>query len=79
MKVLRGVLALAIALAGFALGFAFVALNDVPVTLDLLWPGWQWSVSSGVLVLSVLVLGLLLGLVAGLGLKGLLRLGVRKS
>ncbi len=79
MRVLRGVLALVIALAGFALGFAFVSLNDVPVTLDLLWPGWQWSVSTGVLVLSVLVLGLLLGLLAGLGLKGLLRLGGRKS
>lgn len=79
MRVLRGVLALVIALAGFALGFAFVSFNDVSVTLDLLWPGWQWSVSSGVLVLGVLVLGLLLGLVAGLGLRGLLRLGGRQS
>ena len=79
MRALRGVLALVIALAGFALGFAFVSLNDVPVTLDLLWPGWQWSVSSGVLVVTVLVLGLLLGLFAGLGLKGLLRLGRGKS
>jgi putative membrane protein len=73
MRALRGVLALVVALAGFALGFAFVALNDVPVTLDLLWPGWQWSISSGVLVLTVLVLGLLLGLLAGLGLRGLRR------
>lgn len=79
MRALRGVLALVIALAGFALGFAFVALNDVPVTLDLLWPGWQWSISSGVLVLGVLVLGLLLGLVAGLGVRGLRRPGGRGS
>ncbi len=79
MRALRGVVALVIALAGFALGFAFVALNDVPVTLDLLWPGWQWSMSSGVLVLGVLVAGLVLGLMAGLGLRGLLRLGGRKS
>lgn len=79
MRALRVALAVLLALAGFALGFSFVSANNGPVTLDLLWPGWQWSASSGVVVLAVLVVGLLLGLVTGLGLKGLLRLGGRKS
>ena len=77
MRVLRGLIVLALAVAGFGLGFAFVSLNDTPLTLDLIWPGWQWQAPSGVLVLGVLVLGLLIGLLAGLGLRGLLRLGGR--
>lgn len=79
MRVLRVALALMLALGGFALGFFFVSVNNAPVTLDLLWPGWQWSAGSGVVVLAVLIVGLVVGLVAGLGLKGLLRLGGRNS
>lgn len=73
MRLLRNILMLALALAGFALGFIFVSVNDTPVTLDFLVPGWHWQAAAGAQVLAILVAGLVLGLLAGLGLKALLR------
>lgn len=73
MRFLRNILILALALAGFVLGFVFVSVNDTPVALDLLVPGWHWQAAAGAQALAILVAGLVLGLLAGLGLKALLR------
>ena len=50
---------------------AFVTSNRDLVMIDLLVDAWQWQVSLGVLVVSVLAIGLLLGLLAGVGLRGI--------
>jgi lipopolysaccharide assembly protein A len=41
------------------------------VMLDMLFYQWHWEVSLGVLVIGVLAIGLFLGLLAGIGLRGL--------
>lgn len=52
-------LRLLIAVACVAFGIAFVALNGAPARLDLLWVEFELPV--GLLLLSVLLLGALLG------------------
>lgn len=72
MRLLRNIIAILLALAAFAVGVLFVLANKNPVHLDLLVAHWQ--AGAGILLLGVLVAGLLIGLIAGLGLDGLLRL-----
>ncbi|ASK34467.1 DUF1049 domain-containing protein [Alloalcanivorax mobilis] len=55
----------------FGVAFVFVTANTALVTVDMLVADWQWQVSLGALVMVLLALGLLVGLVTGLGLKGL--------
>lgn len=55
----------------FIAAFAFVTANTQLVTVDMLVAGWQWHLTLGALVVLLLALGLLVGLCAGLGLKGL--------
>ena len=55
----------------FLVAFLFVTSNRDLVMIDLLVDAWQWQVSLGVLVVSVLAIGLLVGLLAGVGLRGI--------
>lgn len=55
----------------FGVAFVFVTANTQLVTLDLLVAGWQWRITVGALVILILALGLVVGLCAGLGLRGL--------
>lgn len=55
----------------FLAAFLFVTSNRDLVVLDLLVYQWQWEVSLGVLVIGVLAIGLFLGLLTGLGWRGL--------
>ncbi len=55
----------------FAAAFLFVTANTQPVTLVIPVADWQCQVTLGALVVMLLALGLLVGLVTGLGLKGL--------
>lgn len=58
-------------LAIFIVAFIFVTANSQLVTLDLVVADWQWQVTLGALAVLLLVLGGLVGLGVGLGLKGL--------
>lgn len=69
MRLIRTILLILLVLGGFALGLAFVSANGQTVTLDLLLPDWQAQMPLGWLVLLVLLAGLLIGLLAGLGVK----------
>lgn len=74
MRLFRNLLIVLLVVAAFLLGLMFMSANASTVSLDLLVPGWQWQVPLGGLVLILLVAGLVIGLLAGIGLKGLLGL-----
>ncbi|GAA5125298.1 DUF1049 domain-containing protein [Alloalcanivorax gelatiniphagus] len=57
-------------LAVFVAAFLFVTANTQLVTLALPVTGWQWQVTLGAMAVLLLALGLLLGLLTGLGLRG---------
>ena len=71
MRNLYRILVILAVLAGFLFAFLFVTSNRDLVTLDMLFYQWHWDVSLGVLVIGVLAIGLFLGLLAGIGLRGL--------
>ncbi|MCG8391449.1 MAG: hypothetical protein MI745_00035 [Pseudomonadales bacterium] len=71
MRNLYRILVILAVVAVFFLAFLFVTSNRDLVVLDMLVDQWQWEVSLGVLVIGVLAIGLLLGLLAGIGLRGL--------
>ncbi|EKF73486.1 hypothetical protein A11A3_13615 [Alcanivorax hongdengensis A-11-3] len=71
MRNLYRILVLLVLAAIFFLAFIFVTSNRDLVVLDMLLYDWQWQVSLGVLVVGVLAIGLFLGLLAGLGWRGL--------
>lgn len=68
MKNIYRAVVLLLLLAAFLVTFMFVTSNRDLVVLDLLVVEWQASL--GVLVISLLAVGLVLGLFAGLGLRG---------
>lgn len=69
MKNIYRVVVVLLLLAVFIATFMFVTSNRDLVVLDLLVIEWQASL--GVLVISLLAVGLVLGLFAGLGLRGI--------
>lgn len=71
MRNLYRILVILAAVAVFFIAFLFVTSNRDLVMLDLLVNEWHWQVSLGVLVIGVLAIGLLCGLLAGIGLRGL--------
>lgn len=71
MRNLYRILVILAVVAIFLVSFLFVTSNRDLVMIDLLVDAWQWQVSLGVLVVSVLAIGLLLGLLAGVGLRGI--------
>lgn len=71
MRNLYRILVILAVVAIFLVAFLFVTSNRDLVMIDLLVDAWQWQVSLGVLVVSVLATGLLLGLLAGVGLRGI--------
>ncbi len=71
MRNLYRILVILAVVAIFLVAFLFVTSNRDVVMIDLLVDAWQWQVSLGVLVVSVLAIGLLLGLLAGVGLRGI--------
>ncbi len=71
MRNLYRILVILAVVAIFLVAFLFVTSNRDLVMIDLLVDAWQWQVSLGVLVVSVLAIGLLLGLLAGVGLHGI--------
>ncbi len=71
MRNLYRILVILAVVAVFFIAFLFVTSNRDLVTLDLLVDQWHWQVSLGVLVIGVLAIGLLAGLLAGIGLRGL--------
>ena len=68
MKNIYRAVVLLLLLVAFLVTFMFVTSNRDLVVLDLLVVEWQASL--GVLVISLLAIGLVLGLFAGLGLRG---------
>ena len=71
MRNLYRILVILAVVAIFLVAFLFVTSNRDLVMIDLLVDAWQWQGSLGVLVVSVLAIGLLLGLLAGVGLRGI--------
>ncbi|MDX1805321.1 MAG: lipopolysaccharide assembly protein LapA domain-containing protein [Alcanivorax sp.] len=71
MRNLYRILVILAVAAIFLLAFLFVTSNRDLVKLDMLFYHWQWNVSLGVLVIGMLAIGMLLGLLAGLGWRGL--------
>ena len=71
MRNLYRILVILAVVAIFLVAFLFVTSNRDLVMIDLLVDAWQWQVSLGVLVVSVLAIGLLLGLLDGGGLRGI--------
>ncbi|ERP89081.1 hypothetical protein Q670_15460 [Alcanivorax sp. P2S70] len=71
MRNLYRIVVILAAVAIFFIAFLFVTSNREAVTLDLVLYNLQWDVSLGVLVIGVLAIGLLTGLVAGIGLRGI--------
>ena len=66
MRNLYRIVVILAAVAIFFIAFLFVTSNREAVTLDLVLYNLQWDVSLG-----VLAIGLLTGLVAGIGLRGI--------
>lgn len=62
------------ALLLFAVALLLVLANPGPVVLNLLLPGGLLELRLGVLVLGTLVVGLVIGLLGGFGLRHLLAL-----
>lgn len=60
---------LLLAAAIFFPSLIFVLVNRQPLDLDLVVPGWQWQVPAGMALALALLIGCVLGLVAGLGLN----------
>lgn len=71
MRNLYRIFLVLVLLVVFGLAFVFVTANTQEVTLDMLVAGWQWQLTLGALVVVLLALGLLVGLLTGLGVKGL--------
>jgi len=71
MRNLYRIVVVLVLLVIFVVAFAFVTANTQLVTLDLLVTGWQWQVTLGALAVLLLALGLLVGLLFGLGLRGM--------
>jgi len=71
MRNLYRILVILAVLAVFLFAFLFVTSTRDLVTLDMLFYQWHWEVSLGVLVISVLAIGVFLGFLAGIGLRGL--------
>ena len=71
MRNLYRILVILAVVAIFLVAFLFVTSNRDLVMIDLLVDAWQWQVSLCVLVVSVLAIGLLVGLLAGVGLRGI--------
>lgn len=67
------------ALCLFSAALMFVLANPQSISLSLLVAGGDVQASVGVLVLSVFVAGALIGLLAGFGVRHLLRLVARRS
>lgn len=55
----------------FIAAFLFVTTNTQLVTLAMPMTDWRWQVTLGAMAILLLALGLLLGLLTGLGLKGM--------
>lgn len=70
--VYTGWLLLAVVLLVVAL--LFVLANDQNVSLSLLVPGAQWSAPVGAMVLAGFIVGAVLGLIAGMGVRQVRRL-----
>ena len=62
------------ALVLFAAALLFVLANPEPVSVSLLVNDASIDASAGVLVLAVFIVGSLFGMVAGFGLRALLRM-----
>lgn len=71
MRNLYRIVLVLVLLVVFVVAFVFVTANTQLVTLDLLVTGWQWQVTLGALAVLLLALGLLVGLLFGLGLRGM--------
>lgn len=69
MRHLYRALIIVIALAVFFIAFFFISSNREIVTVDLLLYRWHWEAQVGVLVIAALAIGLLIGLLAGVGLR----------
>ena len=63
----------------FAVALLLVLANPDTVMLNVLLPGGLLELRLGVLVLATLVIGLLIGLVGGFGLRHLLALDRRRG
>lgn len=66
-----------VGLVFFALALMFVLANQGPVSLNVLFPGSLIEARLGMLVLVVFIVGALLGLLSGLGVRALLKMAGR--
>lgn len=70
MRTLYRIGLIVVLLVVFIAAFLFVTSNTQMVTLAMPVIDWQWRVTLGAMVVLLLALGLLVGLLTGLGLRG---------